>query len=63
MQTALKMQQTWTPQVPHTLTVVLTSVVLTLLVIGLLVLIGLMAQDPMGGAQFTGPVPEPGLDL
>jgi hypothetical protein len=63
MQTALKMQQTWTPQVPHTVGVVLTSVVLTVLVIALLVVTGLLTQDFMGGVQVTGPLPEPGLDL
>ena len=63
MQTALKLQKTWAPEVRHTLVVVLTTVVVALLVTALLVVIGLLVQDLMGGAPLTPLTPDPGLDL
>jgi len=63
MHTALQPSTTWTPQVPHTLLVVMMAVAVVLLVVALLVATGLMVQSFTGGAPFVPLEPEPGLDL
>jgi hypothetical protein len=63
MQAALNQQKAWAPGVPHTLVVVLTTVVAVLAVTVLLVVTSLVVQDLTGGAPITPLLPEPGLDL
>ena len=63
MHTALQQSRAWTPQVPHTLLVVMMTVAVVLLVVALLVATGLMVQSLTGGAPLVPMEPEPGLDL
>jgi hypothetical protein len=63
MRTAFQPSRTWTPQVPHTLLVVMMTVAVVLLVVALLVATGLMVQSLTGGAPLVPMEPEPGLDL
>lgn len=63
MQPAVTLQKTWSPQLQHTLLVVLTAVGAVLLVTTLLVVTGFVVQDLTGGGPPTPLAPEPGLGL
>lgn len=63
MHTAFELRRTWSPQLPHTLVVVLTTVFVLVLAIALLVAVGLTVQDLTGGPPATPLQPEPGLDV
>lgn len=59
---ALELRRTWTPQLPHDLFVVLTTVVVVLLALALLVAVGLTVQELTGGPPAAPLQPGPGLD-